>query len=66
MAEVVIRYKGGRDWERNREIIRISADYNYQGVGSGGDFCIMVGEEGLEEFCKKLRKLGYVESVKLK
>ena len=66
MTEVVIIYKEGGKWERNREVIRIAADYDYKGIGSEGDFCIMMGEEGLEEFCRKVRKLGYVESVKVK
>lgn len=68
MFDVDIRYKHGTDKEKWREVMYIAAGYDYIGVNLDCevDFSLMMGEKGLEEFCKRVRELDFVESVEVK
>jgi hypothetical protein len=68
MFDVDIRYKEGTDKENCREIILIAAGYDWIGVNHDreGDFSLMMGDKNLDGFCEELKKLDFVESVKLR
>ena len=65
MFDVDIRYKQGTEKEKCMEIMCIAAGYDYIGVNldRGVDFSLVMGDKGLDGFCKELKELDYVESV---
>jgi len=71
MQEVLIyyteAYKKDMDSNHWKEIGRIACEYDWLGVGSGGDFCVGIGKDGdVPKFCEEISKLEYVASIEIK